>query len=167
MEKKKKRFNAQTYSTKYLKDHGYAVQNVEQTIRHPSKNTRRDERGRPLDWEMFKRDLWNFADLIAVKIGESGCLFVQTTTHENAEARMQKIAGIVEVRTILQAGNRIHVHGWKQTGGKKGVPKKRHLVVNQITFDEDGLMEVETLDSTSITESDDQGEIFATKEDDF
>ncbi|HEX5433529.1 MAG TPA: hypothetical protein VFY05_04775 [Candidatus Angelobacter sp.] len=148
----KKRFNASQASGKFLKSQGYAVQNVEQTIRWPKKNGRRDEHGRPLEWEMVKKDLWGFADLVAVKIGEKGTIYIQTTTADHAQDRIQKIAGIVEARTILDGGNRIHVHAWKQKGGN-GKPKSRHLTVTGIKFDEDGILETEELYSGAFSES--------------
>ena len=182
---KKKRFSASQFSIKFLKQQGYCVQNVEQTVRWPKKGAKIDVRDvfkqlqDPCDhrgdglccevcaisiinayaddgWEMHKRDLWNFADLVAVKIGEQGTLYIQTTTADHAQDRIQKIAGIVEARTILAGGNRIHVHGWKQKGGKNGVPKSYSVTVTQVSFDQDGLMETKVLPGETFSESTNQ-----------
>ena len=139
--KNKKRFSGSTLSTKYLTDQGYVVANVEQTVRYPKKDGRRGPKGQPLEWNMFKRDLFNIADLLAVSRKAKGCLFVQYTTDKNVEAHFQKIAGLPVARTLVAAENRIHVYGWKVSQGK-GKPKTYSLTVHEITFDEDGLMQV-------------------------
>lgn len=178
---KKKRFNASQYSTKLLMKQGYSVQNVEQTVRWPKKGERMtaqdvvrelsfscahqarsccnlcaanliEQYAKSNGWEMVKKDLWGFADLIAVKIGEKGVLLVQTTTADHVQDRIQKIAGIVEARTILDAENRIHVHSWRVKGGN-GKPKSRQVTVTEIGFDEDGLIVTKDLTTQNFSES--------------
>lgn len=144
-----KRFSANQYSAKWLRKQGYQCESTEQTVRAPDMEAPRDPSGKPSKWKVWKRDLFNFCDLLAVKHGEHGITFVQTTTSNHVEERLQKIAGIPVVRAIIGAGNRVHVHGWKQCGGK-GKPKSWQMKITQVTFDEDGIMETKVLDSVNI-----------------
>ena len=94
---------------KYLREQGYTVAKVEQRLQIPDK----DNPGRLIP---VTRDAFNIADLIAVKIGEPGTLYVQTTTGSNASARIVKINENPAMDVILKSGNRIHVHGWAKRG---------------------------------------------------
>lgn len=144
-----KKFNANQYSAKWLRKQGYQCESTEQTVRIPDNETPRDATGRPTKWKMFKRDLFNFCDLLAVKHGEPGTTYIQTTTAKNVNARLEKIAGIVVVRPIISSGNRVHVHGWKERGGR-GKPRSWQLTITEVTFDEDGLMQTKTINNETI-----------------
>lgn len=70
-------------------------------------------------WDGFchkRRDLWGFADILALKDDE--VLAVQTTSGSNVSARVRKIADHDNVGHVRKAGIGIHVHGW--TKGKNG-----------------------------------------------
>src|SRR5690348_6720891 len=63
---------------------------------------------------IITKDVWNFGDILASKIGEIGATLVQTTTSENVSKRIAKIKEIPEAGIWLAAGNRIVVHGWSR-----------------------------------------------------
>jgi len=83
-------------SLKYLREQGYFAQVVEHWV--PGANIR--------------RDLFGGIDIVALRADRQGILGVQTTTRNNARARVQKILGIMELDAWMRAGNRIEVHGW-------------------------------------------------------
>ena len=131
-------------SLKWLKDQGFLCQSVEQTIRYP-------DRQNPGRMKIFKRDVWNIADIIAVGGGLTGTLYVQVTDTSNQAARFNKISGIPAAYRVLEAGNHIWILGW----GKKGPRGKRKLwevTVNHVTIDENHIMRrqetVQQLDET-------------------
>lgn len=66
----------------------------------------------------IRQDLFNFADLIAIRGDRPGVLAVQVTTAGHRNERFEKIINLPPARTWLQAGNRIHVHGWIKHGGR-------------------------------------------------
>lgn len=72
---------------------------------------------------MIRRDAFNFADLLAVKVGTVGATLVQVTTGDNHAARLQKIRQSAEAGIWMAAGNSIEVHSWS----KKGKAGKRKL----------------------------------------
>lgn len=85
-------------------------------------------------WCQFSRrrvDLFNFADIVAVKPDTRGVLFVQTTSGSNVSARIAKMKGIAGVGICLAAGNPIVVHGWRKTG-KKG--KRKTWTLREVNF---------------------------------
>ncbi len=106
----------QQRSRDWLKSHGWIYATTEQTVRIPSKV-------RPGTWEMFKRDLFNFADLVGVKVDCLGTTYFQVTSSSNKAARQQKIESTPAVPMILRAGNTIELHCW----GKKGARGARKL----------------------------------------
>lgn len=67
---------------------------------------------------IITRDAWNFGDILAARVGESGALLVQTTSGPNVSARLAKIRSIAEAGIWLAAGNRIVIHGWSKRGPK-------------------------------------------------
>jgi len=64
-------------------------------------------------------DLFGFIDVVALD-GQPGLLGVQTTTQNNAAARVSKIREECgdAARRWLAAGNRIEIHGWAKRGGR-------------------------------------------------
>lgn len=91
-------------SRELLEADGYHVEVVEQNIR-----TKR---------RVFKRDLWNFADILAIRRGE--VLAVQTTTGSNMAARVKKIADSPLLPRVREANVRVLVHGWSARVVKRG-----------------------------------------------
>lgn len=83
-------------SRELLEADGYHVEVVEQNIR-----TKR---------RVFKRDLWNFADILAIRRNE--VLAVQTTTSSNMSSRVSKITESPLLPRVREAGIRVVVHGW-------------------------------------------------------
>jgi hypothetical protein len=81
----------------------------------------------------MKRDLWNFADLAAVKSEINGTTYVQTTTRDHQAERLKKILESPHAQTILEAGNKIHVHGWAKVGAR-GKAKHWQVTVTDVTF---------------------------------
>ena len=83
-------------SLAYLRNLGYHVEVVEH-------------------WNHFarqRRDLWGFADLLAIRPGE--VLAVQVTSGSNVSARVKKIAEHENTQFVREAGIAIHVHGWRK-----------------------------------------------------
>jgi hypothetical protein len=89
-------------SREMLQADGWHVELVEQTIRTPRC--------------VFKRDLFGFVDLLALR-GEE-VLAVQTTSYTNASARVKKITESPLLPIVRKAGIAIHVHGWRKVEGK-------------------------------------------------
>ena len=112
--KRKKPVSATQKSLKWLREQGYTAWVVEQNVHFFNKETKR--------MEMFKRDAWNIADIIAIRAGEAGTLYVQTTTTGHGADRVAKIKANPVASLLLQTGNRIHVHGWALRG-KRGARK--------------------------------------------
>jgi len=107
----KSKASATAMSKEWLTDLGYIVGGTEQTIRIPSKT-------KPGQWEMFKRDLFNFADLTCVNASKPGTLYVQSTIGmNNKPERMQKILAIPAVLAVLKSGNQIELHVWRKLKG--------------------------------------------------
>ena len=65
----------------------------------------------------IRQDLFGVFDIVAVSRCP-GVLFVQTTTMANRASRVQKVIAAAATRPILEAGNRIVVHGWSKKGAK-------------------------------------------------
>ena len=83
-------------SLKYLRDLGYHVEIVEHWN----------------NWTKRRHDLWQFADLLAIRKGE--VLAVQVTSGTNVSARVKKIADSEIAPLVREAGIRIEVWGWRK-----------------------------------------------------
>jgi hypothetical protein len=85
---------------------------------------------------LITRDVWNFGDILAVRIGQPGATLVQTTSGSNVSARLDKIRTIAEAGIWLASGNRIEVHGWRKTGprGMRKVWTCRKIEVSKETL---------------------------------
>ena len=90
-------------SLNYLRDEGYMVEVVE----HRHHFTRK------------LSDLFGFIDILALRPGET--LGVQTTTGAHVSTRMKKIRASDKLPMVLEAGWKIHVHGWRQNAAGKWV----------------------------------------------
>ena len=95
-------------SKHYLENLGWRCWNTEQTIRIPG------QFGNPP--RMFKRDMFNFADLCCFNVALGLNALVQTTSRSNQSSRIEKIKGLADADGWLrtQPMNRIYVHGWKK-----------------------------------------------------
>ena len=96
---------------KKLRAEGYEAEIVEKTIPH----------------SFVKLDFGGFADILAYRTGETGCLAIQTTSDPNLSARIKKMTvpdesdknsqkRLRKIQVWLGAGNRLEAWGW----GKKG-----------------------------------------------
>lgn len=73
-------------------------------------------------WDHFakiRRDLFGFADIIAMREGDKPIL-VQTTTGSNMAARREKILASDVAALCLRSGFRIVLHGWRKVKVKRG-----------------------------------------------
>lgn len=91
-------------SMQWLKERGYHAEVVEQTKRV----------GVPGKMKVWKVDLWNFIDLLAIRRGE--VLGVQVTSWTNVSARVRKITDSPLLPLVRESGVRIVVHGWHADG---------------------------------------------------
>jgi len=116
-EPKKKRAKPVTMTKRsmdYLRKDGYSVAIVERWFDFPERKN-----GFPTGKMIKQRmDAFNFADLIAVKPGIPGTLYVQTTSRDNQAARRAKILEAEAVPAIIKSGNRVQVHGWALAGAR-------------------------------------------------
>jgi hypothetical protein len=87
-------------SLRHLRDAGYLCAIVE--VYNPHTRTR--------------HDLFQIADILAVKPGET--LMVQTTSASNVSARVRKITDNPHIAVIREAGIGIHVHGWAKRNNR-------------------------------------------------
>lgn len=110
--KRKKPFRANLASTKALEDDGWTVATVENRIPHT----------------FITRDLFNFADLLAVSPSR-GVMLVQVTGGSNMAARVEKVKAEPRHAICLAAGIRIQVHCWV----KRAKKKERECRVLEIT----------------------------------
>ena len=110
---------AHELSLKWMKeDANWIPGSVEQTIRYPDK----ENFGK---WKMFKRDLYNIADYVAIdSTGKiKGTIYLQFSVGmNNKSVRVAKITASPHTKPILRAGNRIEIHIWRKMG-KRGARK--------------------------------------------
>lgn len=90
-----------------LKDWGFTAQVV--------------ERWNP--YAKIRQDLFGFADIVAVRPGISGTLYIQCCEGSSHAARREKILGVEAARTVIDAGNKVEVWSWAKRGdrGKRKV----------------------------------------------
>ena len=65
-------------------------------------------------WNSFTRtrkDLWGWADLLAIRLGE--VLAVQVTS-EGVANRVKKVTDSETIGRVREAGVRVEVHGWRK-----------------------------------------------------
>lgn len=101
----------QLRSREWLKQHGWVYATTEQTVRIPDKF-------RPGKFTMFKRDLFNFADLVGCKADVFGTTYFQVTSASNKSARQTKIDMTPAVPILLRAGNTVELHCWSKKGSR-------------------------------------------------
>lgn len=89
---------------------GYLTDRAEQDLFFPERNKLT---GQPTGMMMRqKKDLFGFADWVAVRANEPGTVYGQSTTVAHQADRLAKILNSPVAPVVLQAGNRILVHGW-------------------------------------------------------
>jgi hypothetical protein len=124
-------------SLEYLRADGWEPWVVE---RWTLKGTGRKLFGRSLFILENRLDLWNFADIIAMRPG-SRPLLVQTTASGCVSARQKKIVESPYSGTALDSGFDIHIHGWRKVlkvpGGKLKVWRPRIIVVTKELLNDD------------------------------
>ena len=81
-----------------LRADGWHAEVVEQNVRIPGRT--------------FKRDLWGFTDILALRGGD--ILAVQTTSATNVAARIRKITDSPLLAAVRAANIMVHVHGWRK-----------------------------------------------------
>jgi hypothetical protein len=86
----------------YLRRAGFLVAVVESWVPHAN----------------VRRDLWSFADVLAVHPRDSLFMLVQVTTAGHVAHRLAKAKGRPELAAWLKAGGRFEVHGWAQRNGR-------------------------------------------------
>jgi hypothetical protein len=64
------------------------------------------------------RDLFGFADILAVHPGEHNIMLIQTTTQSNFAKRLRHVREQPAVPMLLDAGVRIEVWAWAKRGGR-------------------------------------------------
>lgn len=103
-------------SLKWLRDQGYIAAVVEQNVRIPAMN------GQPA--KMFKRDLFGFVDIVAMKADVMGTTFIQVTAGlgSHRTERQAKMEAADALRPMLAAGNSCEFHAWRKVG-KRGARK--------------------------------------------
>ena len=90
-------------------------------------------------WNSFakiRKDLMGFCDVLALgqmPNGEFAAIAVQTTSATNMAARVTKIRNEPKSEMWLKAGNKIEVHGWKQS--QKDKKKLWHCTVKEISLE--------------------------------
>jgi len=118
-EPKKKRAKPVTMTSRsrsWLEKQGYIVSLVERQMWLEKKVN-----GVPTGEKFLQKwDCFGFADLIAVHRDKPGVIFIQTTTQDNAAARRDRVLLAPAVVVILEAQNRVHVHGWALKGPRGG-----------------------------------------------
>jgi hypothetical protein len=87
---------------KLLRDSGFVAAVVEKWLPHVNR----------------RRDLFGFADLLAVHRVERGVLLVQATTKANVAARLKKARSKPELSVWLRNGGRFEVWGWYRDAGR-------------------------------------------------
>ena len=91
-------------SLKALRELGYLVEVVEK-------------------WNSFTRtrkDLWGWADLLAVRRGE--VLAVQVTAQAVAN-RVQKVTDSETIGRVREAGVRVEIHGWRKNANGRYIQR--------------------------------------------
>jgi hypothetical protein len=66
----------------------------------------------------IRRDLFGFADIIAIRAGEPGAMLKQTTTAANLPSRRRKAQSAPAMRTWLASGGKFELWGWHYHNGR-------------------------------------------------
>lgn len=90
-------------------------------------------------WNPFahiRQDLFGFIDIVAIKVGETGVLGIQTTSQTNSGKRLLKIMNNPITKIWLDSGNRLEIHGWAKMGkrGERKVWKINRRIVDPLSI---------------------------------
>lgn len=61
-----------------------------------------------------RKDMFGWADLVALHPQKRGVLAVQTTTGANIQARVLKASAMASYKLWLACGNAVEFHGWRK-----------------------------------------------------
>jgi len=87
-------------------------------------------------WTKRRHDLFGFADIVAMKSGETP-LLIQTTSNSNFSARKRKVLESPLAALALSGGFRIMLHGWGKHKVKRGGKAVRWMLrEEEITIDQ-------------------------------
>jgi hypothetical protein len=86
----------------YLRHAGFLAAVVERWVPHAN----------------LRRDLWHFADVLAVHPRDGIFLLVQVTSAGHLAHRLAKAKHRPELAAWLRAGGRFEVHGWREHAGR-------------------------------------------------
>jgi hypothetical protein len=64
------------------------------------------------------RDLFGFADILAIHPGERVILLVQTTSRDHLAERLRRVRACPALLTLLAAGVRVEIWGWAKRNGR-------------------------------------------------
>ena len=90
---------------------------------------------RVIPYSFIKKDLFGFADLVAVGFGHIAA--VQTTTMSNKSERLNKILALDDAKVWLDNGGKILLICWRQLKGKgrqKWWPDTREIIREDYFF---------------------------------
>lgn len=107
-------------SLELLRKLGMECQTVEQWVRFPGMR------------HGIRRDLFNFADIVALGEEHPGCLFVQSCAGASHAARLDKIYQEQKARKALNCGNTIWVCSWKKKKPRGEKRPRWHARVTQL-----------------------------------
>ena len=65
-----------------------------------------------------RKDLFGFADVLAVSTADKAFLLIQATSDSNVSSRLKKAQARPELAAWLRAGGLFEVHGWSRCGGR-------------------------------------------------
>ena len=85
-----------------------------------------------------RKDMFGWADLVALHPLKRGVLAVQTTTGSNVAARVTKASEMASFKLWIAAGNPVEFHGWRKIL-KEGRGTKAKIwapVVTRYSFDD-------------------------------
>jgi len=88
----------------------------------------------------IRQDLFGFIDIVALS-RELGIVAVQTTSADNASARVAKIQASEAATAWLEAGGRIWVVSWRKAG-KAGTRKLWKPRIVELSFSEPKVLEL-------------------------
>jgi hypothetical protein len=107
-------------SLKLLRDRGWIAEKVEQRI--PTLNVTRDFAG-GVDIIAFRGELAE-EGVLSIRMLPGAIVGVQTTTQANVGARRTKMLAEPRLRTWLEAGGQLWIHGWAKRNDRKPGSRK-------------------------------------------
>ncbi len=78
-----------------------------------------DDAERTLPGTFIRKDAFGLADIISIRTGGPGTLYIQATSWSNHAARRKKALESPNLRPLLQDGNRFVIWSWVCTRGEE------------------------------------------------